>query len=128
LLGTLFFRHSWLALVPAIVMYASPYLYYYGLNFLPDVPAFSLSVVGTFLLVKFFVTRRLPYLYCGFAAFCLACLLKITAGIPLAAIIASLVLSRPWRNKHFQRSHAYHFCRADDADGGDQSMVDQLCC
>ena len=39
-------QSKWIAAIPALLTFTSPYLYYYGLNFLPDVPALSLSYIA----------------------------------------------------------------------------------
>ncbi len=78
---------------------ASPFYYYYALNFLPNVPAISLSFIGLYFLFAFREKRRWLSLLGGTLAFTLALLLKPTdGGILLGAfglMSATLFLKKP---------------------------------
>lgn len=109
-LGLLLFKNSWLAFIPAVITFSSPYLYYYGLNFMPDVPALSLSFGGIYFIAAYFFDKKLWKMYFAFALFCLACLLKISNGILFCALIAAVVFSPKLRTeKYFRTKHLIHF-------------------
>jgi hypothetical protein len=109
-LGLLLFKHSWLAFIPAVITFSSPYLYYYGLNFLPDVPALSLSFAGGYFITAYFFDKKLWKMYLAFALFCLACLLKISNGILFCSLVAAIVFLPELRTeKYFRAKHIVHF-------------------
>lgn len=91
LTGFEFYSNKWLALFPALVTFTSPYLYYYGLNFLPDVPALSLALAGTYFFVLYLRKQTFGWAFIAAFCFCIACLLKISAGIAPVAIAGALV-------------------------------------
>ena len=107
-LGFELYNNIWLAFVPALITYTSPYLFYYGLNFLPDVPAISLSLAGCFFLFRYFRTRTLTLAYVAALTFCLAMLLKISAGIALLAITGALI-STGEANNRINKKHRINF-------------------
>jgi len=85
------FQHKWLALFPPLITFSSPYLYYYGLNFLPDVPALSLSLIAWWMMFRYFKAKNIGWLFFAFAFFALGMLLKISSGISFAALIGALL-------------------------------------
>jgi hypothetical protein len=66
---------------PPLIVATSPYLFYYGLNFLPDVPAFSLACIGMYYYFIYLQTNTLHWLVIAAVISILATLLKVTAGI-----------------------------------------------
>ncbi len=108
-LGFILLDNKLLALIPPLIAITSPYLFYYALNFLPDVPAFSLAMTGCFLMFLYFRTRRLRWVYLSAASFCVAMLLKVSAGISFFAIAAAVLLSREIRIT-ISRKHKIHLC------------------
>lgn len=108
-LGFEIMKNKWLAFIPAAITFTSPYLYYYALNFLPDVPALSLALAGTFFLFRYLNTQRIRWAYLSAAMFCLGALLKISAGISLVALISVLLLFVLIKNeKHVPKKHYIH--------------------
>jgi 4-amino-4-deoxy-L-arabinose transferase-like glycosyltransferase len=53
-----FFKNKWFALVPALIIYSSPIMVYYALNFLPNIPAFSLMLCSWFFFFKYLDSRK----------------------------------------------------------------------
>lgn len=104
------FENKWLAFVPAIFVFTSPYLFYYALNFLPDVPAFSFALIGLYFLFLYFKKKKVFLLWFFAASFCLAGLLKISADISLMACLLAVILFRELRSeKFFVPKHLFHF-------------------
>lgn len=76
------------ALFPVLILATSPYYYYYALNFLPNIPAISLSFLGLYCFLNYQGRYRLRDLIGGVLSFMLAMLLKPTdGGILLAAFV-----------------------------------------
>lgn len=104
------FNNKWLAFVPPLITFTSPYLYYYGLNFLPDVPALSLALVGWFLSFRYFHSKKIWYLYLAAFAFCLGALLKISAGISFAALLGLVAIDiLSGKERILKKSHRLQF-------------------
>ncbi len=82
-------RDSILALTTPLLLFTSPTLVYFANNFLMDIPAFSMSIVGIYFFLRFCQTQTNRHLFL-FAFFCaLAGLLKISS---LLGFFAFLVL------------------------------------
>ncbi len=91
------------AIATALLFFTSPVVVYYGIAFLPDVPAFDLALIGWYALVRFAGERRHRWWFLAAACFGLATLLKVTAGMSFVALVALLVLAtvRPaWLGEH----------------------------
>lgn len=86
----------------ALLFYASPVIVYFGIGFLPDVPALDLALIGWWFVVRYATDRR-PRSW-GWATFffTLAMLIKVTAGMSLIAL-AGVLLVRTARRKHAAR-------------------------
>lgn len=84
------FRHTlennfWSTIL-TLWLFSSPILIYYGNNFLADVPALSFAFIGWYFFSRCYRNHRLPDLILTFIFFCLAMLLKLTAGISFVAL------------------------------------------
>ncbi|NDC40056.1 MAG: hypothetical protein EBZ77_00635 [Chitinophagia bacterium] len=76
----LWISDPWLAMFPVLLLATSPYYYYYGLNYLPNVPAISISFIGFYYLLRYSDTRQLRDIITGTLVTALAALLKPTDG------------------------------------------------
>ncbi len=65
----------------------SPMLVYYGFNFIADVPALSLAIIGFCFLYSFYDTRSLKYFYWCLFVSMLAVLIKASAVMPFALLL-----------------------------------------
>lgn len=65
----------------------SPLLVYYSFNFLADVPALSLAIMGFCFLASFYKTRSLKYFYWCLFVSTLAVLIKASAVMPFALLL-----------------------------------------
>lgn len=79
-------KDSVIALVGALLMFTSPTLVYYGNNFLMDMPAFSLALIGLFFFFRYYQTGYEKYLFIFCIFYIFAGLLKITSLISFIAI------------------------------------------
>ncbi|WP_162144151.1 ArnT family glycosyltransferase [Sporocytophaga myxococcoides] len=75
-LGLKLFKNKWYALVPVLIVYSSPLVVYYALNYLPNIPALGLTLISWYFFFGYISTRSLKnfYLCSVFALF--AALLK----------------------------------------------------
>ncbi|HOY30950.1 MAG TPA: glycosyltransferase family 39 protein [Bacteroidales bacterium] len=83
----------WQILLP-LWLFSSPILIYYGNNFLADVPALSLTFIGWYFFIRYLKKPASISLVLVFLFFCLAMLLKITAGISFLALTGLFVSER----------------------------------
>lgn len=90
LIALRFIKNKWLAIIPVIILGTSPYYFYYGLNFLPNVPAISCALVGWYFILKYIDEHKVAQLYLAAFMFTLSALLKASDGMNFA--IAGLVL------------------------------------
>ena len=92
LISSLYLKNKVLQLVPAVFALSSPYLFYYGANFLPDVPAMCLAFAGLYHFLVFIKSESRIQLIISVLFFTLAALLKISAGILWVASITSFFI------------------------------------
>ncbi len=80
----------------ALLLSSGSILIYYAINFLPDVPAYSLAVVGLYLTYKSKKSKKMIWFTIGLSVLTLAALIKLTTGILLGAwgavILVEMVL------------------------------------
>jgi hypothetical protein len=75
-LGLRLFKNKWHAFIPVLLIYSSPFLFYYALNFLPNIPAFGLTLASWFYFFKYLTTRKsIDFVWCSLLSL-LAALLK----------------------------------------------------
>jgi hypothetical protein len=101
-LSALFIKDKVIQFFPALIVLTSPYLFYYGLNFLPDVVALSFSFIGVYYYFIYQQSNCFTILILACVFFVLAAVLKITAGIPFVAVAAWVMLQEwklNWQNK-----------------------------
>jgi hypothetical protein len=77
----------------ALLFFTSPVVVYYGISFLPDVPAYDLALIGWYAMSCFAERRDHRLWYLAAACFGLATLLKVTAGMSLVALVALLLVA-----------------------------------
>ncbi len=88
----LLLHDSYVALFIVFLLFSSPFLVYYANNFLMDVPAFSLALIGICFFERFYTTSKGKHL-CLFALFfAFAGLLKISALLGFFAVLGIFIL------------------------------------
>ncbi len=80
----------------------SPMLVYYSFNFIADVPALSLAIIGFCLLYSFYETRFVKYFYWCLFVSTLAVLIKASAVMPFALLLFFSVIDVFNLNKFFK--------------------------
>lgn len=98
-LSRLLIHSEWLAFLPPLFLLFAPYINYYSVNFLPDLPALSLVLCGWYFLFCYFKAERERSLWLAFLCFTLASLFKISASVSLVA--ATLLLIQYWIQKGY---------------------------
>ncbi len=87
-------------LVLSLMMFTSPVIVEYALNFLPDVPALSFSFIGLYCFVNFTHYNNVRMLYLSACCFLFCGLLKVTALIGFASLVVVILVQ--WRYYSFK--------------------------
>ena len=82
---------SWYGLVLSLMLFTSPLVIDYALNFLPDVPGLALSFIGFYFFVVYLQNQNNKSLYISTFWFALAGLLKITALIGFLSLAGTII-------------------------------------
>ncbi len=82
-----FYGSAWLAFFSVGLFLTSPLLTYYGLNFIVDVPAMSVGLIGFCCGLKFYYTGKIKSFYWALGLGTLAVLMKASALMGLAILI-----------------------------------------
>lgn len=86
-----FVKNVWLAMIFSLLAFTSTVYGYYANNFLTNVPAMSLAIIGLERFLNFIRSRKKSSLMSFFIIFCLAGLLKATS-LFIFFLIASIIL------------------------------------
>ena len=84
-------KDSVLAIISPLFLFSSPTLVYYANNFLMDIPAFSLAIIGLYFFFRFYQTSKNKYLYLFVFFNAIAGLLKISSLMSFMAVIGLFV-------------------------------------
>jgi hypothetical protein len=79
-------KDSFIAIYTTSLLFTSPILVYYANNFLMDVPAFSMALIGLYFFTLFYTSQKNKYFILFAAFFALGGLLKISSMISFIAI------------------------------------------
>lgn len=90
----LLLKDSVIAVFVALLMFTSPTLVYYGNNFLMNIPAFSMALIGLHFFVQFIIKSKDKYLYLFAISFLLAGLLKVSSLLSYVAVCGLFILER----------------------------------
>ncbi len=77
-----------------LLLFTSPVLVYYSNNFLTNVPAFSISLVGWYFFWKFYKSEKNMFFYYSMFFFLLGGLLKITSTISFITILGIFLIEQ----------------------------------
>ena len=80
-------KDSILAIVCSLLLFTSPTLVYYANNFLMDIPAFSLAIIGLYFFFRFKQTLSDNHFYLFILFYTIAGLLKISSLLSFISII-----------------------------------------
>ncbi len=92
-------KHSVWAILITILFFTSPILVVYGNNFIADVPALSLALIGWRHFWKFYEYKKDSSFYWSIFFFTFATLLKASAVMSLAASFALLLIEALFKTK-----------------------------
>jgi len=81
-----------LALFPVVILATTPYFFFYAVNFLPNVPAITLSFAGMYHMLRYGDTKGRSHFVIGTLFFIISVLLKPTDGGLVWAALAGAVL------------------------------------
>jgi len=79
-------KDSFMAIFASALLFTSPILVYYANNFLMDVPAFSMGMIGLYFFTRFYFSPKNKFFLLFAACFALAGLLKISSMISFIAL------------------------------------------
>ncbi|MFW5803874.1 MAG: glycosyltransferase family 39 protein [bacterium] len=85
-------RNSFIGISFSLLFFASPVIVFYSANFLTNLPAFSLVLIGWNFFFKFYLSKKDWLFFLSIFFFLLAGLLKITALVSVIAIFGYLIL------------------------------------
>ena len=88
----LFLEDTFYGFVLALMVFTSPMVIDYANNFLPDVPALSVTFIAFYFFLNFEKTKATNQLYISIFFFAFAGLLKVTALMGFLAIVATMLL------------------------------------
>lgn len=103
-LGLLLLKNRWLAIVPVIFLHSCPIVTYYAASSVPDVPAFSLVIVGIYFLVHYIQSKEAVSFGKALFAVALAGMIKSTILIPYLALCFILAWSFITNNSKYKLS------------------------
>ncbi|PKP53446.1 MAG: hypothetical protein CVT92_03905 [Bacteroidetes bacterium HGW-Bacteroidetes-1] len=86
------FKNDWVAFILPLLLFTSPVYAIYGISFLTDVPAFSLSLIAWYYIYLYFTKRTQKRLWTAMILFGLAGLLKISSLIGFVFLLLVFVL------------------------------------
>jgi len=87
-------KDSLLALIGSLLLFTSPVLVYYANNFLMDIPAFSLALIGLYFFTRYCKSGSIKYFWFFALSFTFAGLLKISSLLGFAAILVLYIMER----------------------------------
>jgi hypothetical protein len=90
--GEQMFRDSFLGLSGAVLLFSSPVIVYYANNFLMNLPALSLALVGLYFFYRYYQSSRFIFFIFFTLLFAISGLLKITSLLTFIAIGCLFVL------------------------------------
>lgn len=103
------FKNSFWALILTFFLFSSPVIVFYTNNYLTNMPAFSLVLIGWYFFYKYYVNGKSMSLIWSVCFFTLAGLIKVSSAISLILIITIFIIEILWKINF--RSHKKLFER-----------------
>lgn len=107
-ISTYFLKNQFWAGFVSLLLFTSPMLVFYGVNFLPDGPSLATMFVGWYFVLRYHRTRRDYWLWIAAIFFAFAITTKITSAITLIAFAGWVMFEWIFQKKQ-QRSVNYGF-------------------
>lgn len=98
-LSNYFLKNQFWSGFVSLLLFTSPMLVFYGINFLPDGPSLALMFIGWYFVLQFQLLRKTYWLWIAAFFFTFALVLKITSAISLIAFLGWLVFESVFRTK-----------------------------
>lgn len=102
-----FIENALFALIPALCFLNLPLNYFYGNNFLPNVPAISLVIMGWYYYFRFQYDGRSSAIIWMLFFMTLGALIKASEAIHLIAAFLSLLHAKYWRKEDWPQGGAW---------------------
>jgi hypothetical protein len=96
-----FYRSGWLAFFSVSIFLTSPLLVYYSFNFIADVPALSIGIMGFCFFMRFYHGQHVRYFYAALFLGTLAVLMKASALMGICLLLFFSVIDILNLNKLF---------------------------
>lgn len=93
------FKNSWFAGFLVLLLFTSPMLVFYSMNFLPNGPSFGMVLLAWYFIFRFHKIKKTYYLWIATLLFSLAIVVKIAAAISFIALIGWLIFENIFRKK-----------------------------
>lgn len=103
-----YFQSYLLSYFLAGLLLTSPLIVYYSLNFIADVPAFSIGLIGFFTFYNFYQTKKQVHFYLSLLMATLAVLMKASALTSLAVIFVFTLIDVLNLNSYFKTEKLFH--------------------
>lgn len=104
LIALRFIENSLLALIPALCFLNLPLNYFYGNNFLPNIPAISLAIIGWYYFFRFQYDGRSRAIIWMFLFMTVGALIKASEAIHLVAAFLSLLHAKYVRKEDWPKN------------------------
>jgi len=82
-----FLKNQLMAGFVALILFTSPMLVFYGINFLPDGPSLAMMFTGWYFVLRHHLTRKNHQLWIAAFFFAIAVMIKITSAFSLIAFV-----------------------------------------
>ncbi len=107
LIALRFIENSLVAVIPALCFLNLPINYFYGNNFLPNIPAISLVIIGWYYYFRFQYDGRSRAIIWMLLFMTLGALIKASEAIHLVAAFMALLYAKYWRKEDWPKGGAW---------------------
>jgi len=97
LISLRFIENPFLALVPSALLLNTPLAYFYANNFIPNVPAISMVIIGWYFYFRYLLDEKASALWWMFGFMAVGALIKASEAIHLLAAFMALLHALYWR-------------------------------
>jgi len=97
LISLRFIKNPFLALVPSALLLNTPLAYFYANNFIPNLPAISLVIIGWYFYFRYLMDQKASGLWWMLAFMTVGAMIKASEAIHLLAAFMALLHASYWR-------------------------------
>ena len=95
-----FLKNQFWAGFVSLLLFTSPMVVFYGVNFLPDGPSLALMFTGWYFVLRFHLKRQTSWLWIAAFFFTFAVVIKITSAISLIAFAGWIIFEWVFQKKN----------------------------